>query len=113
MWCNLRSLLYSADLPTSIESTTVISAYDIAVLAMDSDPGIASQKLQTKPGTIQKWLKGWRIKAIFGLKRVVVMGGLRKLRNKELPDLYSTSSIIKIIKLRRKRWAGHVTRMGE
>jgi hypothetical protein len=33
-----------------------------AVLAEDSDPGIASQKLQTNLGAIQKWLKKWRIK---------------------------------------------------
>jgi hypothetical protein len=36
---------------------------DTAVLATDSDPGIAAQKLQTNPDAIQKWLKTWRIKA--------------------------------------------------
>jgi hypothetical protein len=38
-------------------------ADDTAVLATDSDPGIASQKLQTNPKAIQKWSKRWRIKA--------------------------------------------------
>jgi hypothetical protein len=36
----------------------------------------------------------------------------RKLHNEELRDLYSSPSIIRIIKLRRMRWAGHVARMG-
>jgi hypothetical protein len=42
-----------------------------------------------------------------------VTGGWRKLHNKELRDLYSSPSIIRIIKSRRMRWAGHVARMGE
>jgi hypothetical protein len=42
-----------------------------------------------------------------------VTGGWRKLHNEELHNLYSSSSIIRIMKLRRKRWAGHVARMGE
>jgi hypothetical protein len=41
------------------------------------------------------------------------MGGWRKLHNKELRDLYSSPSIIRIIKSRRMRWAGLVERMGE
>jgi hypothetical protein len=40
-------------------------------------------------------------------------GELRKLHNEELRDLYSSPSIIRIIKSRRMRWAGHVVRMGE
>jgi hypothetical protein len=42
-----------------------------------------------------------------------VSGGYRKLHNEELRDLYSSPSIIGIIKLRRMRWAGHVARMGK
>jgi hypothetical protein len=38
---------------------------------------------------------------------------MRKLHNEELHDLYSSPSIIRIIKARRMRWAGHVARMGE
>jgi hypothetical protein len=40
------------------------------------------------------------------------MGGWRKLHNEELHNLYSSPSIIRIIKSRRMRWAGHVARMG-
>jgi hypothetical protein len=42
-----------------------------------------------------------------------VTGGWRKLHNEELHNLYSSSSIVRIIKSRRMRWAGHVARMGE
>jgi hypothetical protein len=48
---------------------------------------------------------------VFGPKRDVVTGEWRKLHNEELHDLYSSSSIIRIIKSRRIRWAGHVARM--
>jgi hypothetical protein len=52
------------------------------------------------------------LRRIFGPKRDEVMGGWRKLHNEELRDLYSLPSIIRMIKSRRMRWAGHVTRMG-
>jgi hypothetical protein len=53
------------------------------------------------------------LRRIFGPKRDDVMGEWRKLHNEELHDLYSSSSIIRIIKSRRMRRAGHVARMGE
>jgi hypothetical protein len=42
-----------------------------------------------------------------------VTGGWRKLHNEELHKLYSSPSIIRMIKSRRMRWAGHIGRMGE
>jgi hypothetical protein len=48
---------------------------------------------------------------IFGPKRDEVTGGWRKLNNEELRDLYSSPSIIRIIKSRRIRWVGHVARI--
>jgi hypothetical protein len=53
------------------------------------------------------------LRRIFGPKRDEVTGEWRKLLNKELHDLYSSPSIIRKIKPRRMRWAGHVTRMGD
>jgi hypothetical protein len=50
---------------------------------------------------------------IFGPKRDEVTGGRRKLHNGELHNLYSSANIIRLIKSRRLRWAGHVARMGE
>jgi hypothetical protein len=41
-----------------------------------------------------------------------VTGGWRKLHNEELHDLYSVPNIIRIVKPRKMRWAGHVARMG-
>jgi hypothetical protein len=42
-----------------------------------------------------------------------VTGGWRKLHNEELHGLYSSSSIVRVIKARRMAWAGHVARVGE
>jgi hypothetical protein len=53
------------------------------------------------------------LRRIFGPKRDEVKGEWRKLHNKEVHDLYSSPSIIRIMKSRRMRWAGHVARMGE
>jgi hypothetical protein len=53
------------------------------------------------------------LKRIFGPKRDEVTGEWRKLYNKEHHDLYSSPSVIRIIKSRRMRWAGNVARMGE
>jgi hypothetical protein len=52
------------------------------------------------------------MRRIFGPKRDRVTGGWRKLHNEELHNLYSSPSIIRIIKSRRMRWEGHVARMG-
>jgi hypothetical protein len=54
-----------------------------------------------------------RVLRIFGLKRDQVTGEWRKLHNKELHDLYSSPTIVRVIKSRRMRWAGHVARIGE
>ena len=39
--------------------------------------------------------------------------GVKRLHNEELNDLYSSPNIMRVIKSRRMRWAGHVARMGE
>jgi hypothetical protein len=48
------------------------------------------------------------LRRIFGPKRREVMGDWRKLHNEELHILYSSPSIIRMIKSRTIRWAGHV-----
>jgi hypothetical protein len=53
------------------------------------------------------------LRRIFGPRGDDMTGGGRKLHNEELHDLYSSPNIIRIIKSRRLRWAGHVARMGE
>jgi hypothetical protein len=53
------------------------------------------------------------LRRIFGPKREEVTGEWRRLHNKELYALYSSPNIIRVIKSRRLRWAGHAARMGE
>jgi hypothetical protein len=53
------------------------------------------------------------LRRIFGPKRDEETGGWRKLHNEELHSLYSSPSIIRMIKSRKMRWAEHVARMGE
>jgi hypothetical protein len=53
------------------------------------------------------------LRRIFGPMRDEVKGEWRKLHNEELHNLYSSPDIIRQIKSRRMRWAGHVARMGE
>jgi hypothetical protein len=50
---------------------------------------------------------------IFGPKKDKVKGEWRKLHNEELNDLYYSPNIVRAIKQGRKRWAGHVARMGK
>jgi hypothetical protein len=53
------------------------------------------------------------LRRIFGPRGDEVTGGLRKLHNEELHNVYSSPSTIRMVKLRKMRWAGHVARMGE
>jgi len=53
------------------------------------------------------------LRRIFGPRSDEVTGELRRLHNEELNDLYCSPNIVRVIKSRRMRWAGHVTRFGE
>jgi hypothetical protein len=53
------------------------------------------------------------LRKIFGLKKNEVTGGWRNLYNEAFHNLYSSPSIIRMIKSRIIRWAGHVARMEE
>jgi hypothetical protein len=53
------------------------------------------------------------LRSILGPGKDEVMGEWRKLHNEELHDLYSSPSIIRMIKSRMMRWAGHVSRRRE
>jgi hypothetical protein len=54
-----------------------------------------------------------RVLRIFGPERDEVAGKWRKHHNEELHDLYSSPTIVRVIKSRRMRWAGYVARMEE
>jgi hypothetical protein len=53
------------------------------------------------------------LRRIFGPKKDEVTGGWRKLQNEELHGLYSSPSIVRVIKARRMRWAGRMVHLGE
>jgi hypothetical protein len=53
------------------------------------------------------------LRGIFGAKRDEVIGEWRKLHNEKLNDLYCSPNIVRVIKSRRPRWAGHVARIAE
>ena len=53
------------------------------------------------------------LRRVFGPKRDELTGEWRKLHNEELNDLYSLPNIVRVVKSRRIRWAGHVARMGD
>jgi hypothetical protein len=54
-----------------------------------------------------------RVLRVFGPRRDEVAGELGNLHNEELNDPYSFPNIVRVVKSRRMRWAGHVARMGE
>jgi hypothetical protein len=53
------------------------------------------------------------LRRIFGTRRDWMNGGLRKLHNHELHNLYPSPSITRVTKSRRMRWEEHVAHMGE
>jgi len=53
------------------------------------------------------------LRRIFGPRRDEVTEDWRKLHNEEFNDLYSSPNIVRVIKSRRIRWAGHVACMGD
>jgi hypothetical protein len=53
------------------------------------------------------------LRIVFGPKRDEVTGEWRKLHNEELNDLYSLPNIVRVVKSRQMRWAGHVAHIGE
>jgi len=53
------------------------------------------------------------LRKIFGPRRNEVTGEWKRLHNEELNDLFSSPNVVRVIKSRRMRWAGHVARMGK
>jgi hypothetical protein len=71
---------------------------------MDAEVGLSQHRLRVFENTV--------LRRIFGPKREED-GSWRKLHNDELHSLYSSPNVVRVIKSKRMRWAGHVARMGE
>jgi hypothetical protein len=75
--------------------------------------GCETWSLTLREGHRLRVFKNRVLTRIFGPKRDEVTGEWRKLHNEELHNLYSSPDIIRQVKSRRIRWAGHLARMGE
>jgi hypothetical protein len=100
----LSSLLLSKNLKIRIYKTIIL----LVVLC-----GCETLSLTLREEHRLSVLEDRVLRRIFGPERDEVKGEWRKLYNKELHDLYSSPSIIRIMKSMRIRWAGHVARIGE
>jgi hypothetical protein len=89
-------------MPDNLEFTVVLDRY-----------GCETRSLTLREEHRLRVFENRVLRRIFGPKRDEVIGGWRKLHNEELHNLYCSQSIIRIIKSRRMRWAGHVARKGE
>jgi hypothetical protein len=76
------------------------------LLCMGMKPGLSREEHRLKV------FHNRVLRKIFGSKWDELTRDLRKLHNEEISSLYSSPNIIKMIKSRRMRWAGHVARMG-
>jgi hypothetical protein len=74
--------------------------------------GCATQSLTFREHKLRAF-ENRELRRTFGPKREEVAGGWRRLHNEELHNLYASPNIIKVIKSRRTRWAGHVESVGE
>jgi hypothetical protein len=75
--------------------------------------GFETWSLTLREGPRLRVFENRVLRRIFRPKKDGVTEGCRMLHNEEVHDLYSSPSIIRIIKSRRMRWAGHVALMGE
>jgi hypothetical protein len=102
------SLLYSSLLFKNLN----IKIYRTIILLFDlygRETWSLALRVERRPRVFENRVLG----RIFGPRRDKVTGELRKLHNEELNDLYSSPTIVRVIKSRRMRWAGRVARMEE
>jgi hypothetical protein len=106
--CPYESVLYSSRL---LSKNIKIRIYKSIILP------VVLYVCETYPLTLReehrlRVFENRELRRILGPKRDEVTGDWRKLHSEELHNLYSSPNIIRMIKSRRMRWAGHVARMG-
>jgi len=100
----LSSSLLSKNLKIKIYRTVILP-----VVLYECEPWLLTLREERRLRVFENRM----FRRIFGLKRDDVTGEWGKLHNKELNYLYFSPNIVRVIKSRRMRWAGHVARMGE
>lgn len=106
-------LLYTADLPSTVNTTTATFADDTAIMTIHQDPTAASQQLQMNLNEIQHWLKKWRVKANEGKSAHVTFTMRRQtcppvsLNNKEIPQA-NEAKYLGMHLDRRLTWRKHI-----
>jgi hypothetical protein len=93
----------------------VILVFEFSLLSTKIPPFLSlffNDAFTLKTLTLREEHRPRVLRRIFRPKRDEVTGGWRTLHNEELHNLYSSPSILRMIKSRRMRWAGHVARMG-
>jgi len=98
------SSLLSKKLKTKIYRTTILPV----VLH-----GCENWSLSLREESRLRVFENMVLRRVFGPKKDEVTGEWRKLHNEELNDLYSLPNIVRVVKSRRMRWAGHVARICE
>jgi hypothetical protein len=98
-------------LPSHIKETTAIKIYKTVILPFVLH-GCETRSLTLRDEHRLRVFENKVFRSIFGPKRKED-GSWRKVHNDELHSLYSSLNIVRVIKSRRMRWAGHVACMGE
>ena len=75
--------------------------------------GCEAWSLTAREERKQRVFENMVLRRIFGPRRDEITGEWRRLHNEEINGLYSLPNIVRVIKSRRMRWAGHVARMGD
>jgi hypothetical protein len=107
--CNISGNLLSSRLLSKNTNIRVYRTVVLPVVLYGCETWSLTLREEQRLGVFENRV----LRRIFEPKRDEATGEWRRLHKEELNDLYSSPNIIRVIKSRRMRWAGHVARMGE